>query len=661
LSGIFGLWRLDGRVVRPAVLERMSRSLAHRGPDGSSIWGEGPVGLGHRMFHATPESRRERQPMVVRDGDLVLTADARLDNREELIRTLGFDHRPSGEVTDPDLILGAYERWGSRCPERLLGDFAFAIWDRKRQIVVCARDHFGIKPLYYFHAPGKLLAFASEVKALLTLEEVPDAIDELEAARHLLIPIEDDPRATFYRDVKRVQPGHELTMGRGSAAEREYWALDPHRSLNLGSDSEYAEAVREAFVEAVRCRLRSSSEVACMLSGGLDSSSITCTAAKLLAESGSGRPLRTLSAVYETASASDERMYIDEVPKAYQTDPHFFAADSVSPVAELDRLSWLLDRPNESGNLYVNWNLYRSAAGLGNRVVLDGFDGDTTLSHGQGRLIELALARKWWTLAREVKAKAGSTGEPWKPAVYSWIRFYGIKPAIRKLTGASKTKKTPSKKVPGWTRVVPEEYRSRLASHIYSMPPRSTTEREHHYGRLSRVGLRKTVGTIGSIGSGAGVDVRFPFFDIRLVELCLSLPPEQKLRRGLSRYVMRNAMEGILPERIRWRPGKSDISVGFHHALRSLAGDKLEQVVACGQGELAGFIDPQFITSTYPKFMNGSASKSDELYFWRSFSLALWVMGRRGAADVDGGSHPNLKGPGSIRHDKPPKEVSSAR
>src|SRR5688572_32913607 len=124
----------------------MSRSLAHRGPDGDSTWGAGSVGLGHRMFYSTPESRRERQPIVVRDGDIVLTADARLDNREELIRVLGFDHRSSGDITDPDLILGAYERWGSRCPEHLLGDFAFAVWDRKRQAMVCARDHFGIKP-----------------------------------------------------------------------------------------------------------------------------------------------------------------------------------------------------------------------------------------------------------------------------------------------------------------------------------------------------------------------------------------------------------------------------------------------------------------------------------------------------------------------------------
>jgi asparagine synthase (glutamine-hydrolysing) len=365
--------------------------------------------------------------------------------------------------------------------------------------------------------------------------------------------------------------------------------------------------------------------------------------------------------VYDTATASDERMYIDEVSRLYETNPHFFVGDSVSPVAELDRFNWLLDGANDGGNLYLNWNLYRSAAGFGNRVVLDGFDGDTTVSHGQGRLIELALAHKWWSLTREVKAFAGSTGEPWKPVLYGWIRHYGIRPVVQKMRGTRKSDEPLSEKVPGWGRMVPEEYRHRLAPHVQARAPRPTTEREHHYGRLSRVGLRKNVTTIRAIGSGAGVDVRFPFFDIRLVELCLSLPPDQKLSRGWSRYVMRNAMEGILPERIRWRRRKSDVSVGFYHALRSLAGDTLERVAASADGELAGIIDPKFFTSTYSSFMNGTVSKSDELYFWRAFSLALWVMGRSGAVDVDGGSRLDLRGPGSIRHDKPPKEVSSAR
>jgi asparagine synthase (glutamine-hydrolysing) len=138
--------------VEPPTLERMLESVAYRGPDGVGMWSEGPVGLGHRMLHTTPESLHEKLPLVDRTEDLFLTADARIDNRDELIAALGLTGRAREEITDGELILGAYERWGERCPERLLGDFAFAIWDRRKQTLFCTRDHFGVKQLYYYRS-----------------------------------------------------------------------------------------------------------------------------------------------------------------------------------------------------------------------------------------------------------------------------------------------------------------------------------------------------------------------------------------------------------------------------------------------------------------------------------------------------------------------------
>jgi asparagine synthase (glutamine-hydrolysing) len=155
--------------------------LAHRGPDGAGAWSEESVGLGHRMLHTTPESLNEKLSLVDDRRGLVLTADARLDNRDELITALGFGGRPCEELTDSELILGAYKRWGERCPERLLGDFAFAIWDRRRQELFCARDHIGVKPFYY-HRAGKLFVFASEIKALLCVPEVPRRLNEVRVA-----------------------------------------------------------------------------------------------------------------------------------------------------------------------------------------------------------------------------------------------------------------------------------------------------------------------------------------------------------------------------------------------------------------------------------------------------------------------------------------------
>ena len=158
----FTVW-MDGRSA-VANLERMNSILAHRGPDGAVVWHNGVVGLGHRMLHTTPESLREVLPLVNRGADLVITADARIDNREELIASLDLKHRPAAELADSELILAAYEKWGDHSPEKLLGDFAFVIWDGRQRSLFCARDHFGVKPFYYFYRPGHLFAFASEIK-----------------------------------------------------------------------------------------------------------------------------------------------------------------------------------------------------------------------------------------------------------------------------------------------------------------------------------------------------------------------------------------------------------------------------------------------------------------------------------------------------------------
>ncbi len=147
MSAIAGIYYLDDRRVNRADLERMINILVHRGPDGSNIWSEGGVGFGHRMLWTTPESLLEKLPLVNQSGDLAITADARIDNRDELIAALAFNDRPSEKITDSQLILAAYEKWGDRCLEHLLGDFAFAIWDGRNQIVFCARDHCDISPV----------------------------------------------------------------------------------------------------------------------------------------------------------------------------------------------------------------------------------------------------------------------------------------------------------------------------------------------------------------------------------------------------------------------------------------------------------------------------------------------------------------------------------
>lgn len=412
MSGIAGVYYLDGRAVDRADVERMVERIAHRGPDGSAVWSEGEVGLGHRMLWTTPESLHERLPLVNKSGDLALTADARIDNRDELMTALGLNSRLREEMSDSELILRAYEQWGEGCPEKLLGDFAFAIWDRRRQVLFCARDHFGVKPFYYYCSPH-VFAFASEIKALLCLREVPRRLNETRVADYL-VPMLEDKAITFYQDILRLPPAHIMIADREGIHLRPYWALDPSRELRLGSDGEYAEAFRELFTEAVRCRLRSAFPVGSMLSGGLDSSSIVCVARELLAHDG-GRRLHTFSATFDELPGGDERCFINAVLSMGGLESHIVRADRVSPLHDISRVLHHEDEPFYAPNLFVHWALCNAAHRQGSHAILDGLDGDTTLAQRFEHLAELLQAGRWKSLVAEVIGLSRRLNRaPWK-------------------------------------------------------------------------------------------------------------------------------------------------------------------------------------------------------------------------------------------------------
>ncbi len=427
MSAIFGIQHFDGRPVEHLGLERMGRALAHRGPDGSGIWCDGAVGLGHRMLRTTPESLSERLPFTDPSGHFVITGDARLDNRDELIAALGPSAQVSAQSGDTELILAAYRHWGERCPQKLLGDFAFAIWDRKKQSLFCARDHFGVRPFYYYFSPHRTFMFASEVKSLLSLPEVPRELNEVRVGDHLA-DVFADSECTFYRDILRLPPAHYLTVNSEGVRTNCYWALDPSRELQLRSDDEYAEGFRQLFTEAVRSRLRSASPVGSMLSGGLDSSSITCVARGLLANE--EQRLKTFSTVFDKVPRCDEREYINAVLEMEGIDSNFIHGDQDGPFREIDRIHWHEDQAFYAPNFAMVWNIYKTVRESGVRVLLDGHDGDSVVSHGYKYLDELAIAGRWLTFTREARGLSKHYGD--SPAnllrAYGW--HYGINPLL---------------------------------------------------------------------------------------------------------------------------------------------------------------------------------------------------------------------------------------
>ena len=659
MSGIAGVYWLDGRPARDQVVRPMVDRMRHRGPDEQAVWTGGSVGLGHCMLRTTPESVHASLPQKSDATGCVITADARIDNRGELCGAL--DLHPGGDPVIPDstILLRAYEKWGVDCVDHLLGAFTFAVWDPRANRLFCTQDHFGVRQFYYYHQPGTLFAFASEIKALFCLEPVPKVPNEVRIAEHLMAPVEDDVTRTYFKDIKRLAPAHRAVVTRDSASTRRYWALDPDREVELPSEEAYAERFGELFEEAVRARLRSAGPVGSMLSGGLDSSSIVSQAVHLLRESDADSTLHTFSAVFgesEQSARSNERPYIDKVLEEFdELRPHFIRGDRKSPLAEWDELSPYLDGACHAGNIYIYWRAHRRAREQNVRVLLDGFDGDTTVSHGLGLLSQLRDQGRWLRLVREAWQYAKSTGESPRGVVWSWVKGPLLSlPGISHLVSARRLVKefaAPSdtsssdangEDPPVWKRALSDELIESVRPHLQAeehdlMP---TLQRKRHHKLLMRPVMKRVPDIWSHPASASSLEIRYPFFDKRLVEYCLAVPPGMKLKDGWSRYVMRRGMEGVLPKAIQWRRGKGNLSFALDHSMTTHERDLLEKLGNAQIGGVEDFVSPDFLREYVSKYLDGQVgtgeSSGSGLIVSRVLFLALWLrdLGERSKSRV---------------------------
>ena len=489
---------------------------------------------------------------------------------------------------------------------------------------------------YYYFLSCKFFVFASEIKALLCHPEVPRKLNQVRVGEYLASMF-DDKTITFYAGILRLPPAHSLTVSRAGIQLRQYWSLDCSRELQLRSDDAYAEAFRELFIEAVHCRLRTAFPVGSMLSGGMDSSSVTCVARQLLAREGDRR-LQTFSAVFDEVTECDERHFIDSVLAQNSVEPHYVHGDQISPLADLDRVLWHQDEPFYAPNLFLTWNLYQAAARQSVRIVLDGFDGDTTVSHGEGYLDELASAGQWCTLAAAIRAYSRTFNLDWRTLLWRYVWHYRLDPTIagskvlklmlrswrtlRRRGEAINRARWSADLNPNFVRSI-ELVERRKAQQSGPNPPR--TERENHYRKLTWGGMPFTLEVLERAAAAFGIEPRFPFWDKRLVEFCLALPPQQKVHGGWTRIVLRRALQGILPREVQWRNSKSNLGPNFEHGLRTYERQRLEEAILRDAETIEKYVNVDSLRAAYRRFESGGVG-DDTLMIWKALSLSLWLQ-----------------------------------
>ncbi|MER8660974.1 lasso peptide isopeptide bond-forming cyclase [Mesorhizobium sp. M1148] len=629
MSGVAGiLLRQEGRQAAAADIQRMLARMQHRAPDGSSWWIDEGVVLGHAWLNTTDEAGPG--PLTMAGGKLAITADCRLDNRDELLARLGIR---DNSVADAVLVMRAYLRWGEACPEHLQGDFAFAIWDAERRQLFCVRDHFGVKPFYY-HSSDRRFVFASEIGPILDVGGVDMRISEHQISG-FLAGLPDNPQSTAYADIFRLPARHSLTVTGNQVVLRRYWQIEPS-PRPMRADT--AEEFRHLFSQSVRNRMRGTPAVGAMLSGGLDSSSIACVAG--LQNAAQRKPrLPTFSLVFEKGSPMDERPFIEAVLGQEKVDGTLISVGNYAPFAEFERILEEQEETFLAPGLSLTRDIYRTAGAKGMKVLLDGHGGDEVVSQGHGHLHELADAGKWMELWRELRSASNTYGDGMLGLYYQFLTLYGpawriarIKRFANRVLGKLRRHPT-GRPATSWRGLINPDLamRTDLVERFrragYMPPAVSASETLTHRWLLSNGMVPHAFEVLDKAAANFGVEPRYPFWDKPLVEFCLALPGAEKLNRGFGRSVLRRAMEGILPPAVQWRRDKIDFTSNLVKGMLGNHRDLLDKVLVKDAARIAPYVNLPEVTAAYGRIARqpDEATLPDVQYVWRSIALSLWL------------------------------------
>lgn len=604
MSGICGILNLDGQLVDRPLLEKMTAALDYRGPDDRGIWVDRAVSFGHTLLRTTDESATEKQPLTL-DGEVYITADARIDGREKLISQLR-DRGEEVKADEPDvnLILHAYRVWEEDCLQHLLGDFAFALWDSRKQRLLCARDPCGIK-LFYYARVGHCFIFSNTLNCLRLHPQVSSQLNEQAIGDFLLFSLNCESDTTIFADIHCLPGACQLTIADGNVRRQTYWTLPMPQQIRYRRAEDYIAHFREFMEIAVTDRLRTE-KVSIFLSGGLDSTNIAVAALEVAQKRGRSLDLQAFTVVYDRLVPDRERYYAGLAAQTLNIPIHYIVADDYQLYQGWDKPELHFPEPlNSPLALMTRDRLQQTAAR--SRVALYGQGGDETLRIATVRemlqgmplnLVVLDLAR--CLFQHRLKPPLGT----------------GLLAAVRQKFRGNQP---PSNPLPIWIdpdfaqrQNLRERWQQiRGASLPLDRPPRSFS----YHGLPPNPSWHFNFECYDPGFSSFPIEVRLPFLDLRLINYLLALPP---LPWCVGKELLRVVLRGKLPESICQRP-KSPVAV-----------DPVGVLLASSQktwyDAISSKLDPYIDRRAWQEVMSG---KIDSRRSWRNLSpvsLSYWLQ-----------------------------------
>ncbi|HNC83928.1 MAG TPA: asparagine synthase (glutamine-hydrolyzing) [Nitrospira sp.] len=625
MCGIAVAIGLNGRPVERAAVERMAKSLLHRGPDDGGIYMDGAVGMGFRRLSILDLSEAGHQPMVSQDGQYVLVFNGEIFNYVELrdeLRKLGHQFRSSG---DSEVLLAAYREWGRECLPKLNGMWAFVIYDRRHRRLFGSRDRFGVKPLYYSR-DHTVIQFASEIKALRASGYQRVGINWRIASRFLLEGRLDSHNETFYDGIEQIPPGSGFEVGLDGAWHQwTFWTLD---ALPKTIAPDPAATFGDLFEDSVRIRMRSDVPVGVCLSGGLDSTAIICAAARHRDESAGTQP-ESLQAFCYMAKEFDESTYIADTLLQTHAQLRQLETSPAELWNDVRKVLWFQDEPVHTMTAVVGYQLMRLAASQGIRVVLNGQGADETIGGYSSYFQDY-----WVSLLQQ-----GRVGAAWQ-AVKAYTEAHGGNSRARMTAAASRCISWEMYKIGSYRTWAQARRQARirqnpwfsgdLTKHFISedTPPSSAALSTALKQSVISAPLPLYLRIEDRNSMAHSVEARLPFLDYRLVSFVCGLSDEWKVRGPWNKYVLREGMKGRIPESVRSRVDKMGFPTAskkwFAHDLY----EPLREILASRTLRERGIYNTGALIADLDRHRRGEADFSNRLFHVAEFEILSDLAGQ---------------------------------
>lgn len=618
MCGIVGQIRFDKKPAKKDEVLKMMHVIKHRGPDDEGVYVDGRIGLGHVRLSILDLTEAGHQPMTDASGRYTIVQNGEAYNyielREELVAK-GYTFRTQ---TDTEVVLNGYIEWGEAVLERLNGMFAMAIYDKEAQTVFLARDRFGVKPFYYY-VDGEQMVFASEIPAILEVMEGKPKANDNAIFDYLVFNRTDQTEETFFSDIYKLQHSCCMTLDlkkvytKEALPIRKWYDLAEHvRQKRLAiSDERLGEEEAEKrymdlFKLAIQMRLRSDVPWGVCLSGGIDSSAITATIIKVLHEP----DVHSFSAVYGKDNEADESQYIDEF-NGIVPNMHYIHPDADRLFAHLDDYVRIQGEPTPTTSPYALFCVLDEAKKYV-KVVIDGQGSDEALAGYEyipGLYYKTLFTHlKWGRLAKEIVQYA-KLHKSWRHVKY--MAFFMLPSRMRtKLRVAQRGYINPA--------FVATHKDSVIADKLYgaeTMTEMLVNHFEYKLEHLCKWGDRDTM--------AFGMEGRSPFLDSDLVEYSIALQDKMKIRGGYTKFILRDVMRGIMPEKVRLRVDKRGFAVPQDDWMRTEKFQKLVMDILTSESfARRAYFVPKEAMKLYQRHLAGEINISKDIWKW--INLELW-------------------------------------